>query len=40
MAVACVDGFIKVYDVKKGNLTHNYKVHRGSVTKVLFHPTP
>lgn len=28
-----------MYDVKKGNLTHNYKVHRGSVTRVLFHPS-
>lgn len=27
LAIACVDGFIKVYDVRKGNLTHNYKVH-------------
>ncbi|KAL4471660.1 hypothetical protein ABPG74_008553 [Tetrahymena malaccensis] len=40
MAIGCVDGFIKVYDVKRGTLTHNYKVHRGSVTKLLFHPTP
>lgn len=27
MAIGCVDGFVKVYDVKRGNLTHNYKVN-------------
>lgn len=38
LAIGCVNGTIKIFDCKKGSETHSYRVHRGSVTKILFHP--
>jgi len=38
LAIGSVSGEIRVFDCKAKIQSHSYKVHRGSVTKVLFHP--
>ena len=35
-----MNGTIKVFDCHKGNETHSYKIHKGAVTKIMFHPNP
>ena len=40
LACGCVNGTVKVFDVSKGIETHNYRLHRGSVIKMCFHPNP
>ncbi|KRX01398.1 WD40-repeat-containing domain [Pseudocohnilembus persalinus] len=38
LAIGCVNGTIKIFDCKKGSESHSYRNHRGSVTKLAFHP--
>ncbi len=40
LASGCVNGHIKILDCSKGTETHNYKIHSGSVNRLIFHPNP
>lgn len=40
LATGAVIGGIKVFDVKKGTQTHEFKNHNGSITSLIFHPNP
>ena len=35
-----MNGTIKIFDCHKGNETHSYKIHKDTVTKIMFHPNP
>ena len=38
LASGSTNGGIKIFDTRKGSQTHEYKKHRGSIIKLLFHP--
>ena len=38
LALGTPQGIIKVFDVKKGTQTHEFKGHRGSIKQIYFHP--
>ena len=40
VATGSADNTVKVWDIEKGHMTHNFTGHSGVVTRVAFHPDP
>ena len=38
LAIGTPQGIIKVFDVKKGIQTHEFKGHKGSIKQIFFYP--